>query len=77
MAKKKEPTFEDDLRELEEIVSRMETGDMDLAALMKNYSQGVTLAKRCKKALDDAENNIDLIVKDEGVTHCVEPLKIF
>ena len=66
MPKKKEsePTFEENLRNLETIVAAMENGDMPLAELMKNYTLGVELAQKCRRALTDAEKQMDLTVGD-------------
>lgn len=65
MAVKKEPSFEEALTALEKIVDAMENGELTLAELMENYSQGVTLSQKCLKALDRAEKTMDIMIKDE------------
>ena len=65
MAGKKEPSFEEALTALEKIVDAMENGELTLAELMENYSQGVTLSQKCLKALDRAEKTMDIMIKDE------------
>ena len=65
MPKKKEPSFEEALERLEEIVAAMESGDATLAELMKNYSEGVELSKKCMGALERAEQAMDLLVQEE------------
>jgi len=65
MAVKKEPSFEEALTALENIVDAMENGELTLAELMENYSRGVTLSQKCLKALDRAEKTMDIMIKDE------------
>ena len=65
MAGKTEPSFEEALTALEKIVDAMENGELTLAELMENYSQGVTLSQKCLKALDRAEKTMDIMIKDE------------
>lgn len=64
MPRKKELSFEESLRKLEEIVKTMEEGNLSLKDLMANYSEGVQLAKNCLTALDRAEKTMDLLVKE-------------
>ena len=67
MPKKKEPTFEESLGELEAIVASMETGDMPLAELTESYSRGVKLSQKCLAELSTAEKAMDVWLKtDDG-----------
>ena len=74
MPKKKEPSFEEALENLEEIVKTMETGDVTLAELMDHYAKGIELSQKCLKALDRAEKAMDIMVKEEN--HEVEELEL-
>ena len=65
MPKAKEPTFEQALEELESIVQDMEQQEPDLADLMEKYSRGVVLSQKCMKALERAEQKMDLMIKKE------------
>ncbi len=65
MPKKKEPSFEENLERLENIVAQMESGEASLMELMKNYSEGVELSKKCMGALALAEKTMDLLVREE------------
>lgn len=65
MPKAKEPTFEQALEELESIVQDMEQQEPDLADLMEKYSRGVVLSQKCMKALERAEQTMDLMIKKE------------
>ena len=72
MAKKKEPTFEENLQGLENIIARMEQGEIPLEELMKNYADGMALAKKCRQTLDEAEKALDLTVSED-----TEPQPLF
>ncbi len=58
--------FEDALQRLEEIVDRLETGELPLEDSLKVFEEGVALARRCSKYLEEAEKRIELLTKDEG-----------
>nr|WP_325190271.1 exodeoxyribonuclease VII small subunit [uncultured Selenomonas sp.] len=64
MARKKEPTFEEALEQLEHIVSEIEAGELSLADLMAKYSEGIKLSDFCMKSLKRAEETMDLLVTD-------------
>jgi exodeoxyribonuclease VII small subunit len=63
MAKKDKGTFEDDLKRLEEIVRSLDSGDLPLDDAIALYEEGVALAKRCGKKLDDAEAKVEMILR--------------
>lgn len=62
MAKKK--TFEAALKELEEIVRQMESGDLSLEDAVKKYESGMKQSKFCLDLLDKTEKKISLLTKD-------------
>jgi exodeoxyribonuclease VII small subunit len=47
--------FEASLKELEDIVQRMERGDLKLEESLKLFERGMTLTSECKQALETAE----------------------
>ena len=57
----KNPNFEEAVAELEEIVRLMETGELGLEQALEQYQRGITLARTCRKALDSAEQRIQLL----------------
>ena len=61
-----EPKFEENMAALENIVKRMEAGDVSLQELMQNYSEGIELAKKCQADLDRAEKTIDLLISEDN-----------
>jgi exodeoxyribonuclease VII small subunit len=60
MAKEK---FEEALEKLEEIVCRMEAGDMTLEESLKAFEEGIKLSRLCAKKLDEAERRVDLLLR--------------
>ena len=67
--------FEDALQRLEEIVDRLETGELPLEDSLKVFEEGVALARRCSKYLEEAEKRIELLTKDEGGLLRTEPFE--
>lgn len=66
MAKDK---FEESLGRLEEIVRKMEAGDMPLEESLKAFEEGIKLVRLCTKKLDEAERRVEILLKQEdGVT---------
>ncbi|MCX7634812.1 MAG: exodeoxyribonuclease VII small subunit [Syntrophales bacterium] len=57
--------FEDAMNRLEEIVHRMETGELSLDESLKAFEEGIKLARFCSKKLEEAEKRIELLVRDE------------
>src|SRR5438094_503435 len=47
--------FEDSLARLEQIVSQLESGHLLLEESLKSFEEGIALARRCAKYLDDAD----------------------
>ena len=65
--------FEDALARLEEIVDTLEAGNLPLEDSLKAFEEGVGLARRCARYLDEAEKRIELLTKDEAGLLRVEP----
>lgn len=64
----KEKKFEEALERLEEIVKKMEEGDMTLEESLEAFEEGVRLSRFCSKKLDEAERKVEILLKDdEGV----------
>ena len=57
------PDFEAALAELEEIVARLEQGELPLEESLRQFERGVVLTRICQKALGDAERRIRILAK--------------
>ncbi|MFG0307306.1 MAG: exodeoxyribonuclease VII small subunit [Phycisphaerales bacterium JB040] len=54
-----EITYEEAVRQLEEILNRIESGEIGLEESIGEYERGVGLIKRCRAILDRAEQRIE------------------
>ena len=61
MNKNKELSFEESLKELENIVDQLESGDIDLEKSVKLYEKGMLLKKNCEDKLKKVEMQINKI----------------
>ena len=68
MAKKeeKELSFEESLEKLEEIVKKLETGDVPLDDAINEFNEAIKLSKICDDKLKKAEEAITKVVKENG-----------
>ena len=76
MPRKKEPSFEEALARLEQIVGEMEQGELNLQDLVLRYSEGVALANQCTQSLSRAEKAMDLLLQDKDGEAMTTPLEI-
>lgn len=63
MAEKK---FEEALERLEEIVKKMEAGDLSLEESLAAFEEGVRLSRFCADRLDEAERKVEILLKEDG-----------
>ena len=69
-----ELTFEAALKELEEVVARLESGSASLEESITLYARGAELRRHCEDKLKSAEERVARIVRGpEGATS-TEPL---
>lgn len=66
MAEKKVMSFEESLEKLEEIVKKLETGEVPLDEAITSFNEAMKLAKTCDEKLKNAEEAITKLVKDTG-----------
>ena len=71
MAHKKQKTdagklsFEEAIRELTNIVGKIEQGQIPLKDSLEQYEKGMALIKQCRTILQKAEERIEKITKEE------------
>jgi exodeoxyribonuclease VII small subunit len=73
---KKEPTFEERLARLEEIVEELETGEVGLDASLTLYAEGAELIKVCRKDLKEAEDRIQKLTESAEGDLATEPMEV-
>jgi exodeoxyribonuclease VII small subunit len=71
MSKRKEsdqhPTFESAMAELEELVEKMEDGELTLDESLKAFERGVVLTRLCQNELKNAELKVQQLNNDGGL----------
>lgn len=65
--------FEEKLQDLEQLVTRMEDGNLGLEDSLKAFEDGVKLVKECQQALEAAEQKVRVLTSADGDT---EDLKL-
>jgi len=68
-------SFEKALAELEDIVRKLEEGQVALEDSIALYERGAALKAHCEAKLKSAQERIDKIVVDEGGAPRLEPAK--
>lgn len=58
--------YEKAIERLEEIVDRLENGNLSLEDMMKLYEEGTLLAAKCSKSLDEAQLKITELSAGKG-----------
>ena len=58
------PRFEEALKELEDVVARLEKGELALEESLRLYERGIALARSCHAKLEEAEGKIELLMND-------------
>jgi exodeoxyribonuclease VII small subunit len=61
MAKK---TFEQSMKQLEQIVSELESGELPLEQALKKFEEGMELSRFCSQKLEETERKITLLMQD-------------
>lgn len=62
----KKKTFEEAVSELEEVVAKLEKGELTLDESIQYFQRGIELSKYCSGRLDEAEKRISVLVEDEN-----------
>ncbi|HBA66782.1 MAG: exodeoxyribonuclease VII small subunit [Methylomicrobium sp.] len=70
--KKTTNLFEESLAELEQLVEQMEQGELSLEDSLKSFERGVALTRTCQKALQEAEQKVQILLEKNG-TQTLEP----
>ena len=60
-----EVDFESALKELETLVSRMESGELSLDESLKAFERGIELTRKCQSSLEAAELRVKTLTKEK------------
>ena len=69
-------SFEDALSELEQIVRRLEAGQVRLDEAIQCYERGAQLKQHCETKLNEAQQRVERIVIGPDGTPAAEPAKL-
>ena len=62
----KKLNFEDTLSKLEDIIQQMDEGGQPLEKMIAQFEEGMKLVEQCRKALNDAELRVTVLMKDQS-----------
>ena len=72
MPKEKETKFEDKIKELENIINELESGEIDLDSSIEKYTKAMKLVGECDNRLKTIEEQINKIVREDGTVENFE-----
>ena len=59
-------SFEDAMKTLEDLVGRLESGNIDLQKSLEVYERAVAIREHCRKILDEADRKVQKIISTSG-----------
>jgi exodeoxyribonuclease VII small subunit len=73
MAKK---NFEQSMKQLEQIVSELESGELTLEQAIKKFEEGMELSKFCSQKLEETERRITLLMQNSAGQPVEKPFPV-
>ncbi len=64
MAEKNLPKFEEELEDLEAVVTQIDSGDLSLEESIGAFERGVALVRSLNQKLDEADRRIEVLTRD-------------
>jgi exodeoxyribonuclease VII small subunit len=61
----KKPTFEKAMKQLEQIVDELESGELPLEKALQKFEEGISLSKFCSEKLEETERRISQLTADK------------
>jgi len=72
---REQPKFEDELSDLEAIVTRIDSGELSLEDSIGAFERGVGLVRSLNQRLDEAERRVELLMRGAGGSLKSTPLQ--
>ncbi|MCX7120850.1 MAG: exodeoxyribonuclease VII small subunit [Gammaproteobacteria bacterium] len=60
--------FEKSMDQLNQLIEKMETGQLSLEASLQHFEQGISLIRQCQQTLTNAEQKIQVLTEKAGKT---------
>ena len=57
--------FEENMKQLEAIVQKMEEGELNLEESIEQFEAGMEISKKCSKILEEAEQKITVLIENK------------
>ena len=70
-----EKKFEEAMERLENIVEGLEKGDLSLEESLKIFEEGMKLVSFCSRKLDEAEQKVTMLIKDQSGKYSQQPFE--
>jgi exodeoxyribonuclease VII small subunit len=71
-----EKKFETAMERLENIVESLESGELSLEDSLKIFEEGMNLVSFCSKKLEEAEQKVTMLVKDQSGKYMQQPFEV-
>ncbi|MBM4288490.1 MAG: exodeoxyribonuclease VII small subunit [Deltaproteobacteria bacterium] len=68
-----EPSFEENLKKLEEILQQLEQGELPLESALARFEEGIGLVRLCTRQLDAVDSRVELLLRDEAGNFFTKP----
>jgi exodeoxyribonuclease VII small subunit len=65
--------LEETLEDLEQLVAKLEEGEMPLNQAVKEFERGIKLTRQCQSVLKDAEQKIEILLANAEDPEPFEP----
>ena len=59
-------SFEENMENLEKIVTELEKGNLNLDDSVKKFEEGIKISKECNEILEKAERKINILINQDG-----------
>ena len=69
------PDFETALKRLEEIVKKLENGELSLDTALELFEEGIKLSRFCHSKLEQAERRVEIVLKNSSGQPRVVPFE--
>ena len=64
-AKKKQPDFEEKMRDLESLIDKLEGESLSLEDSMATFEKAMDLSKQCARLLEEAQKRITVLMQNQ------------
>ncbi len=70
--KNKIADFEKNLNKLEDLVKQLENGELSLDESLKQFEEGISIARECQTSLSEAEQRIQILTENANGEDALE-----